>query len=367
MESVGPLRSARVRSQPNGSDRYRPGPRLRGNDRVPPQRRRTRQDSVRLLPAGRGCLQPASAGGGPTRVCDDAVASRRPRPPPKTRLRPASDLAPPGRWAPEFLFAWSYNPAITIEQQLDAMSRLPGGQIRDDLRGTWKDGSVPPNLQGLLEDEEALPGRVSDLIFDYWQVAIAPYWQRIRSVIDDDVAYRGAKAFTDGIFSMFTDLHPEITLVDRVLKIDKPHHRDASYQGTQITLLPSVFIWPNLIIGHEAPDEFSLIYAARGVGRVWEGLPSTANPMGDLDSLIGRTRAAILRRLDVPMTTTQVARDLHQSPSTVSEHLTVLRGNGLLISWRAGRGVLYRRTPLASSLMAASEAQGKSGQTSAPA
>jgi len=274
-------------------------------------------------------------------------------------------LAPPGRWAPEFLFAWSYNPAITIEQQLDAMSRLPGGQIRDDLRGTWKDGAVPPNLEELLDDEEALPGRVSDLIFDYWQVAIAPYWQRIRSVLDDDVAYRGAKAFTDGIFSMFTDLHADITLVDRVLKIDKPHHRDASYQGTQITLLPSVFIWPNLIIGHEAPDEFSLTYAARGVGRVWEGLPSTANPLGDLDSLIGRTRAAILGRLDVPMTTTQLARDLHQSPSTVSEHLTVLRGNGLLISWRAGRSVLYRRTPLASSLMAASEAQGRSGQSSA--
>jgi DNA-binding transcriptional ArsR family regulator len=128
---------------------------------------------------------------------------------------------------------------------------------------------------------------------------------------------------------------------------------------------PSVFTWPNLIIGHEAPDEFSLIYAARGVGRVWEGLPSTASPMGDLDTLIGRTRAAILFRLDVPMTTTQLARDLHQSPSTVSEHLTVLRGNGLLISWRAGRGVLYRRTPLASSLVAASEAQGQAGQTSA--
>lgn len=276
-------------------------------------------------------------------------------------------LAPPGRWAPEFLFALSYSPAITIEQQLDAMSGLPGGQIRDDLRGTWKDGALPPNLERLLEDEEALPRRISDLIFDYWQVAVAPHWQRIRSVIDDDVAYRGAKAFTGGIFSMFSDLHPEITLVDRVLNIDKPHHRDASYQGTQITLLPSVFIWPNLIIGHDTADEFRLIYAARGVGRVWEGLPSTANRMGDLDSLIGRTRAAILRILDVPMTTTQVARDLQQSPSTVSEHLTVLRGNGLLISWRAGRGVLYRRTPLASSLMAASEAQGKSDEASAPA
>jgi DNA-binding transcriptional ArsR family regulator len=55
--------------------------------------------------------------------------------------------------------------------------------------------------------------------------------------------------------------------------------------------------------------------------------------------------------------TTQLARDLHQSPSTISEHLTVLRGNGLLVAWRADRGVLYRRTPLASSLMA--EAQGR--------
>ena len=71
------------------------------------------------------------------------------RGPPKTRLRPASDpgaAGPVGARVP----AWSYNPAITIEQQLDAQSRLPGGQIRDDLRGTWKDASVPPNLQGLL-------------------------------------------------------------------------------------------------------------------------------------------------------------------------------------------------------------------------
>ena len=38
------------------------------------------------------------------------------------------------------------------------MSRLAGGQIRDDLRGTWKDRTVPPNLEELLADEEALPG-----------------------------------------------------------------------------------------------------------------------------------------------------------------------------------------------------------------
>jgi hypothetical protein len=67
-------------------------------------------------------------------------------------------LAPPGRWAPDFLFAWSYNPAITIEQQLDAMSRLPGEQIHNDLRDTWKDGTVPPNLSALLADQKDARG-----------------------------------------------------------------------------------------------------------------------------------------------------------------------------------------------------------------
>jgi hypothetical protein len=41
------------------------------------------------------------------------------------------------------------------------MSRLPGEQIRDDLRGTWRDSTVPPNLERLLKDEEAFPGRVA--------------------------------------------------------------------------------------------------------------------------------------------------------------------------------------------------------------
>lgn len=53
------------------------------------------------------------------------------------------------------------------------------------------------------------------------------------------------------------------------------------------------------------------------------------------------------------MTTTQLARELGQSPGTISQHLSVLRRNGLLDSWRSGRSVLYRRTAIASSVIAA--------------
>ncbi|MGH3461416.1 MAG: ArsR/SmtB family transcription factor [Kribbellaceae bacterium] len=93
---------------------------------------------------------------------------------------------------------------------------------------------------------------------------------------------------------------------------------------------------------------------------MWEGLSSVesaerAESEGDaLGALVGRARAAILARLDVPMTTTALARELGQSAGTVSTHLSILRACGLLTSWRAGRSVLYRRTPLAASVLAAS-------------
>lgn len=41
-------------------------------------------------------------------------------------------VVPPGKWAPDFLFAWSPNPGTTIEQQLDilAMPRTTPGPTR---------------------------------------------------------------------------------------------------------------------------------------------------------------------------------------------------------------------------------------------
>src|SRR5690606_22658127 len=110
-------------------------------------------------------------------------------------------------------------------------------------------------------------------------------------------------------------------------------------EGTRITLLPSVFVWPHLFIGHEGENQFSLIYPARGVGRVWEGLAPADEATNDLGALVGRSRAAVLHRLEVPMTTTHLSRVMEQSPGTVSEHLSILRRNGLVVSWRSGRSV----------------------------
>jgi len=57
----------------------------------------------------------------------------------------------------------------------------------------------------------------------------------------------------------------------------------------------------------------------------------------------------------VPLSTTQIAHELGQSPGSVNQHLSVLRGSGLVVSRRSGRSVLYRQTPLAQSMIAAQQ------------
>lgn len=263
-------------------------------------------------------------------------------------------IAPPGPWAPDFLFPSSTDPAVTIEHQLDTLAATPADEIRSVLEQGWLDQGMPQVLVALLAQPR--PGAViADAIWEYWQVAVAPYWPRIRAVLDDDVSYRGGRALAQGILCVFDDLHPEVSRVDRLIRVDKPHHASGVYEGDQITLVPSVFLWPGLVVGEEGANCFTLTYAARGVGKVWEGLPVGEAADNDLGALLGRNRAAILRRLDVPMTTTHLARELGQSPGTVNQHLTVLKRNGLLSSWRSGRSVLYRRTALASSIIAASD------------
>jgi DNA-binding transcriptional ArsR family regulator len=70
-----------------------------------------------------------------------------------------------------------------------------------------------------------------------------------------------------------------------------------------------------------------------------------------LASLLGRSRAAILTSLSVPRCTTELALTLGQSPPAVSQHLSVLRRSALVVSWRSGRKVLYKRTALGASIV----------------
>jgi DNA-binding transcriptional ArsR family regulator len=124
---------------------------------------------------------------------------------------------------------------------------------------------------------------------------------------------------------------------------------DVDLAGRGLLLIPAAFTWPSVWPRTDPPWEPALVYPPLGVADLWaEEEPSD----GDLEALIRRRRAQILRELDRPAATLDLAAAVGSSPGGVSDHLGVLRKTGLVTARREGRWVIYSRTPLGDSLCA---------------
>jgi DNA-binding transcriptional ArsR family regulator len=190
-------------------------------------------------------------------------------------------------------------------------------------------------------------------LYEYWAVAIEPHWASIRSVLEDDVAFRAGELTRGGMATMVAGMHPSLTMRGEYIVTSKTckNPKETYLDGTGMLMVPSVFAWPTIVVVTAPSSAASLIYPARGVGKLWSrGFASTSD-QDPLSALLGRSRAEVLVALDLPTCTTDLAARLSQSAPAVSQHLSVLHRNGLVRSWRTGRRVLYQRTELAGSIV----------------
>jgi DNA-binding transcriptional ArsR family regulator len=180
----------------------------------------------------------------------------------------------------------------------------------------------------------------AEAMVGYWREVLAPLWDRIDGIVTADIAHHRAALAAQGLGAALPGLHEELSFAGETVRVAM--HTDAVVQasGRGVWFVPSVFRWPWISVDIREREPV-VSYAARGAGRVWED--EQQSDLG-LVELLGRSRAEILRRLDVPRSTTGLARDLELSPSTVSWHLSVMSTSGLLGSRREGRRVLYSRT-----------------------
>lgn len=87
---------------------------------------------------------------------------------------------------------------------------------------------------------------------------------------------------------------------------------------------------------------------------MWMEQEDTPARRGDreLTALLGSTRAAVLCTIaEGPLSTTEVARRLHISPPSASEHATVLREATLVTTQRHGNMSLHSITSLGVALL----------------
>ncbi|QES58620.1 transcriptional regulator [Streptomyces venezuelae] len=267
-----------------------------------------------------------------------------------------AELVPPSGYVPDFLNPAPTGPAPSLAEELAMIQATSAARVRQDLdRLRSEQGRLGPRTRTLYADPVPRLARVAEEIGTYWELALAPYWARIRAVLDADVFHRARQAAEQGAVRLFNDLHPSVSWGDDALRLSRRHRPlSRGTAGAGLLLIPSVFTGPVPFTRVTPPEPPQLAYPARGTGSLWE--PRPAGRTGALAAVLGRSRTRLLAELETPASTTELARRTGLSAAGVSQYLTALRAAGLVSAHRAGRSVLYARTAAAEALLDAAGA-----------
>lgn len=300
-----------------------------------------------------------------------------------TELGLLFDLVDPGVWyLADFLTPPPNSPVPDLATDLGALRRVPAEQVRADLDvlayarrtplGSLAEARRPRRQRRQRRPRRPRPGelasqavdelyadpvtgvaRLAEQVEQYWALAIAPYWGRIRTLLEGDLLYRGRRLGQAGPAGLFEDLANGVTWRDGTLSIrHRRFHGDRTLAGEGLLLTPSAFVWPSVYSSTIPPWQPTLTYPARGVATLWDA--STRVTPAGLAAVLGQSRAKLLNHLDAPRSTTELAARTNLTAGGTSQHLTALRRAGLVTSHRAGRLVLYSRTSAAEALLTAS-------------
>ncbi|GIJ50732.1 hypothetical protein Val02_76180 [Virgisporangium aliadipatigenens] len=199
-----------------------------------------------------------------------------------------------------------------------------------------------PQASALLR--EAGADQLAEVLGPAWRTGVAPRWAGLQASLDAERAARSRTLAEGGVAALLGTLHASVRWLEPVLEIGTGtgHHH---LGGRGLDVVPVVFGRDPLVhVPAEGPP--LLIHPAS-----W---PATLTVAGaGLAHLIGQTRAGVLSAAADGCTTTELARRLRISPAGASQHATVLRRAGLILSTRKGNAMLHTLTPLGSALLEA--------------
>lgn len=250
---------------------------------------------------------------------------------------------------PDFITPLPAGRRQTVEEECERIAMSdPSAVLHDLVRLT--EGSAPsPALARVMERPENAARTIADALRGYHDAAVAPFWSAISRVLESDVTFRGREFAQHGAAGLFDGLGDAVRWVSTggvEVRLTYCGGGDGSPDERGLVLTPSVFTRNASAIWDPAPSGHAwLSYPARGRGALAE---DHVHPDRDaaLAELIGGVKAAILLALTEPTSTSTLAERFSVTPSAVSQHVRVLRANGLIDSSRHGRTVLHRLSPL---------------------
>jgi DNA-binding transcriptional ArsR family regulator len=257
------------------------------------------------------------------------------------------DLVAPEGYLPDFLTPPLTTPMGEFATELATIRATPPEVVRHELDLTFTDRTMPARIRALHADPAARLADLVDALARWHALAIAPHWERLRTVLTAEVARQSRRLADGGPELALRNLHPSIRWQPGYLTVEMRWAARFRLGGKGLLLVPSAF-WQGvgpIVLGSWQP---TLLYPASGVELMW--LTERIAPNA-LAAVLGATRARLLTELEQPATTSQLARRLGLAAPGVSQHLKRLRNAGLVTADRDGREVRYRRTPLATELI----------------
>lgn len=268
-------------------------------------------------------------------------------------------LNPPRGYFPDFLTP--YTSVDGIESGLDAIRSTPVRQLERDLDRLGWENDLPPIVAGVATGRADDLSHLTTSMARYDQLALTPYQARIQAAVEADRTRRARALLDGGAEGLLASFRPAMRWSAGVLEVpDYPADRELHLGGRGLLLVPSFFCarTPVGLLDPELPpvlvypvDRLGGLLAPSGAGGTDEGRPDGGGEA--LGLLLGRTRAAVLAAVHDGCSTGELARRLRISPAAASQHTSVLRDAGLLVSHRERNTVLHTLTPLGRAILTA--------------
>lgn len=185
----------------------------------------------------------------------------------------------------------------------------------------------------------------------YHDQAIAPYWPALRRDVDVEIAARVRTLTSGGTAALLASVHPSIIWREPVLSIATGADRDLRLDGRGLILQPAFFCW-RAPVSLVDPDLVPVLVYPVPQRTSWLRPPGAGRHERVLAALLGRTRSAALAALTHGgASTSELARHIGVSPPSASEHVSVLRAAGLVVSRRERNSMWHILTPLGRSVL----------------
>ncbi|WP_163507233.1 ArsR/SmtB family transcription factor [Fodinicola acaciae] len=249
-------------------------------------------------------------------------------------------------WLVDFLCVPPTEQEQTFDEELDRIRGATPAALLADLMADTA-AAHDPTLHVPDLDVPDLPDRIAEVMEWVWTTAVKPDWQRRKRAFDADTIARIRRLSTGGWAAALDDMRPNMRwLGEGRLQINAYDYPPQDLADGSLLFIPitGAHGW----VGWRLPHLYSVVYPCTGL---LAGDTPTAPHA--LRRLIGPARATLLSQLGNPMSTTQLVSATGFTLGAVGNHLKILLDAQLVRRRRAGRSVLYYRTPDGDRLIAA--------------